>query len=56
MDVPEDAILRPNELAELPRDQQLILCTGSQGEPMSAMTRIAYNDHPAGPGRGAATR
>jgi ribonuclease J len=47
MDVPEDAILRPHELAELPREQQLILCTGSQGEPMSAMTRIAYNDHPA---------
>jgi len=39
-------VLRPNELAELPRHQQLILCTGSQGEPMSAMTRIAYNDHP----------
>jgi ribonuclease J len=47
MDVPEEAILRPNELAELPRNEQLILCTGSQGEPMSAMTRIAYNDHPA---------
>ncbi|HET7353660.1 MAG TPA: ribonuclease J [Gaiellaceae bacterium] len=47
MDVPEDAILRPQELAELPRGEQLILCTGSQGEPMSAMTRIAYNDHPA---------
>jgi ribonuclease J len=47
MDVPEDMIMRPNELAELPRDQQLILCTGSQGEPMSAMTRIAYNDHPS---------
>jgi ribonuclease J len=47
MDVPEEAILRPNELAELPRSEQLILCTGSQGEPMSAMTRIAYNDHPA---------
>jgi ribonuclease J len=45
MDVPEDAIRSPKELAELPRDQQLILCTGSQGEPMSAMTRIAYNDH-----------
>ncbi|HET8895153.1 MAG TPA: ribonuclease J [Gaiellaceae bacterium] len=45
MDVPEDAILRPQELAELPRHQQLILCTGSQGEPMSAMTRIAYDDH-----------
>jgi ribonuclease J len=47
MDVPEEAIMRPHELAELPRNQQLILCTGSQGEPMSAMTRIAYNDHPA---------
>jgi ribonuclease J len=47
MDVPEDLILRPHELAELPRGEQLILCTGSQGEPMSAMTRIAYNDHPA---------
>jgi len=47
MDVPEDAIMRPHELAELPRGEQLILCTGSQGEPMSAMTRIAYNDHPA---------
>jgi ribonuclease J len=45
MDIPEDAIFSPKNLAELPREQQLILCTGSQGEPMSAMTRIAYNDH-----------
>ena len=45
MDVPDAAIMSPKNLAELPRDQQLILCTGSQGEPMSAMTRIAYNDH-----------
>jgi ribonuclease J len=47
MDVPEDMIMRPHELAELPPGEQLILCTGSQGEPMSAMTRIAYNDHPS---------
>ena len=47
MEVPEDVIMRPHELAELPREEQLILCTGSQGEPMSAMTRIAYNDHSA---------
>jgi ribonuclease J len=46
MSVPDDLVLRPHELAELPPNEQLILCTGSQGEPMSAMTRIAYNDHP----------
>jgi ribonuclease J len=47
MEIPDEMIMRPHELAELPRNEQLILCTGSQGEPMSAMTRIAYNDHPA---------
>jgi ribonuclease J len=47
MDVPEGVLLKPQELEELPPDKQLILCTGSQGEPMSAMTRIAYGDHPA---------
>jgi ribonuclease J len=47
MDVPEGVLVRPPELDELPPHEQLILCTGSQGEPMSALTRIAYHDHPA---------
>jgi len=47
MDVPEGAIVRPQDLEDVPRGKQLILTTGSQGEPMSALTRIAYNDHPA---------
>jgi ribonuclease J len=47
MDVPDGVLLRPVELAELRPHEQLILCTGSQGEPLSALTRIAYNDHPA---------
>jgi ribonuclease J len=47
MDVPDDVIVRPQELEDVPPRQQLIVCTGSQGEPMSALTRIAYNDHPA---------
>jgi ribonuclease J len=45
--VPEDALIRPAELDDYRPHEVLVLCTGSQGEPMSALTRIAYNDHPA---------
>jgi ribonuclease J len=44
---PEDAIVNPDEAAQLPPERLLVLCTGSQGEPMSALTRIAYGDHKA---------
>jgi ribonuclease J len=47
MEVPEGVLVKPDELAELRPEEQLIVCTGSQGEPMSALTRIAYGDHPA---------
>jgi len=47
MEVPEGVIVRPQELESLRPNQQLIVTTGSQGEPMSALTRIAYDDHPA---------
>ena len=47
VEAPDDVFVRPADLDEVPPGQQLILCTGSQGEPLSALTRIAYNDHPA---------
>jgi ribonuclease J len=47
MEVPDDVLVRPNELEGLRPDQQMIVCTGSQGEPLSALTRIAYHDHPS---------
>jgi ribonuclease J len=47
MNVPEGVLVRPVDLEELRPEEVLILCTGSQGEPLSALTRIAYNDHPA---------
>jgi ribonuclease J len=47
MEVPDDVLVRPPDLEELPPHEQMILCTGSQGEPLSALVRIAYRDHPA---------
>jgi ribonuclease J len=45
--VPDEALIRPPEIEDYRPDEVLVLCTGSQGEPMSALTRIAYADHPA---------
>jgi ribonuclease J len=47
VEVPEEVLVKPADLDEIPTREQLILCTGSQGEPLSALTRIAFNDHPA---------
>ena len=46
IDVPDHILVRPDELDELHPSETMILCTGSQGEPMSALTRMAYGDHP----------
>ena len=45
VDLPDDSIVSPKEAMELPPERVIVLCTGSQGEPMSALTRIAYGDH-----------
>ncbi|HET7129460.1 MAG TPA: ribonuclease J [Gaiellaceae bacterium] len=47
VEVPEDMLVKPADVDDVPAGEQLVLCTGSQGEPLSALTRIAYNDHPA---------
>jgi ribonuclease J len=46
LEIPEEILLKPDELNQLPPGEQMILCTGSQGEPLSALTRIAFHDHP----------
>ncbi|HSL63585.1 MAG TPA: ribonuclease J [Gaiellaceae bacterium] len=45
--VPEGTLIKPAELDDYRPHEVLILSTGSQGEPLSALTRIAYDDHPA---------
>lgn len=43
--VPEGMIVEVEEINKLPADKVVILSTGSQGEPMSALTRMARSTH-----------
>ncbi|MBL8700478.1 MAG: ribonuclease J [Alphaproteobacteria bacterium] len=40
------AFLREDEAGYVPRDRIVLICTGSQGEPRAALSRIANDDHP----------
>jgi ribonuclease J len=44
--VPDGLLIRPNDIGLLPADRVAILSTGSQGEPLSALARMASRDHP----------
>lgn len=45
LDFPPEEELTLQDLARLPDAEVLMLTTGSQGEPMSALTRMAFDDH-----------
>jgi ribonuclease J len=45
MTYPDGLIVPPEEIKQLPMDRVVILTTGSQGEPLSALTRIANDEH-----------
>ena len=50
--VPGGALISSDEMADLPDDQAVLICTGSQGEPMAALARIANQDHAISVGPG----
>lgn len=43
--VPGGVLVSVDQLDELPDDEVVMVCTGSQGEPMAALARIANRDH-----------
>jgi len=43
--IPEDTLVEIEDISDLPDNELVILTTGSQGEPMSALTRMAMSDH-----------
>ena len=45
LNIPKDMVVELTELSNLPSGEVVIITTGSQGEPMSALARIAMSDH-----------
>lgn len=45
LDIPKGVIIDIDLLSRYPKEQVVLLTTGSQGEPMSALSRMAYSDH-----------
>jgi len=45
LDIPEDTLIDVDEAMRLPGNEVCILTTGSQGEPMAALTRMANHNH-----------
>ncbi|HSZ13930.1 MAG TPA: ribonuclease J [Solirubrobacteraceae bacterium] len=45
IDIPDGMLLGPREIADFADERVVIVSTGSQGEPLSALRRMAYRDH-----------
>ena len=50
--VPDDILIDVKKIDDLPDDRMVLMCTGSQGEPMAALSRIANRDHRVAVGPG----
>ncbi len=46
LQIPGGMLVASDDLPDLPDDEAVLICTGSQGEPMAVLSRIANRDHP----------
>ncbi len=44
-DAPSGLFIQPREIEDFPDEKVIVISTGSQGEPLSALRRMANNDH-----------
>src|SRR5450759_4722645 len=45
MEMPENIFVQQDEIGSVPKDKMLIVTTGTQGEPMSGLSRLARGEH-----------
>jgi len=45
LNIPEDMLIDAREVKYLPPEEVVVLCTGSQGEPLAALSRLANGNH-----------
>jgi ribonuclease J len=45
IEFPEGILIQPQEVEDWPDERIVVVSTGSQGEPLSALRRMAHNDH-----------
>jgi ribonuclease J len=46
IEVPDGMLMGPKEIEDFPDHKVVVISTGSQGEPLSALRRMAHGDHP----------
>jgi ribonuclease J len=47
IEFPDGILIQPQEVEDWPSERVVVISTGSQGEPLSALRRMAHNDHRA---------
>lgn len=45
LNIPPQTLIGLEDINSIPDEQMILLLTGSQGEPLSALTRLAYGEH-----------